>query len=402
MRLMNCLKAVMLTVLVGCTLWSCSEEKGKARYVPVVLDGEEKWSILDTKTGDILCENDFDEMPSAVEDGMFVVRTKAGYYQCYKVDDSKNVVSKGKFTQLGTFGQEGVTFAVKEGKGIIIVDKNFDEVKKLPQDVTQTISFSDGLAAFCKDGKWGFLDKKGEVAIPAKFEQVASFEDGRALAMKGEKILIINKKGETVKSFNSDKYTPMQYTYHNGLIAMTKGNDRVIFIDKDGEEKFTSNKMEFGSTCYKVDDNKTVFYKDGGFGIISTDGEVLVRPKYKALQFASKDRYVALNDDGKCGVIDSKGDKIIDFEYSSIAQISTDHSRYFALDGSTWILINEKGEELTKDSYKSVNFDVYNLQEFYSEAASADSFMTAPAADYDSVEPDAYDDYYESVDSAAY
>lgn len=104
MRIINCLKAAVLAVLVGGSLWSCSGDKGKARYVPVVLDGEEKWSILDTKTGDVLCQNDFDEMPSVVEDGMFVVRTKSGYYECYKIDDSKNAIGKGKYTQLGTFG----------------------------------------------------------------------------------------------------------------------------------------------------------------------------------------------------------------------------------------------------------------------------------------------------------
>ena len=64
MRIINCLKAAVLAVLVGSSLWSCSGDKGKTRYVPVVLDGEEKWSILDTKTGDVLCQNDFDEMPS--------------------------------------------------------------------------------------------------------------------------------------------------------------------------------------------------------------------------------------------------------------------------------------------------------------------------------------------------
>ena len=82
MRIINCLKAAVLAVLVGSSLWSCSGDKGKTRYVPVVLDGEEKWSILHTKTGDVLCQNDFDEMPSVVEDGMFVVRTKSGYYEC--------------------------------------------------------------------------------------------------------------------------------------------------------------------------------------------------------------------------------------------------------------------------------------------------------------------------------
>lgn len=398
MRLLNCLKAVVLAVLVGCTLWSCSsDEKGKARYVPVILDGEEKWSILDTKTGDILCRNDFDDEPSFVEDGVFVVRSADGFYQCYKVDDSKNPISKGKFTQLGTFGRDGVTFAVKQGKGIIIVDKDFNEVKKLPKNVTQTTSYAEGLAAFYKNGKWGFLDTKGEVAIPAKFDQVMPFDGGRTLALNGDKILIINKKGETVKSFSADRYSPLQYGFHNGYIAMRKGDDKVVFLDKNGEEKFSSNKMEVFA-CYQIDDDKTVFYKDGKFGIITTDGEVLVRPKYSALQYASKDRYLAREDNGKCGIINSKGEKILDFEYSNLAQVSSDRDRYFALDGTTWILINEKGEELTKDSYTAININDYAVRTFYSEDIADE---TEPLSlDYDST---VYidDDYY-AADSLAY
>lgn len=363
MKLLKIFKTVMLAALVGCTLWSCSEKKG-SRYIGVVLDGEEKWSILDTETGEILCRNDFDYPPEMGDDGLFVVKDNDGMYRCYKIDDSKNPVSKDKYSQLGTFGDDGVTFAVKEGKGITIVNKKFEVVKKLPDNVTETIRFTEGLAPFCKDGKWGYLDTKGEVAIPAKFDKASQFSEGRAWAMKGDKRLLIDKKGETVKSFSSDKYDPAIGICHNGYIAMFKG-EKVVFLDKNGEEKFTSNKMEI-SWCYMIDDNKTVFHKDGGYGIISTDGEVLVRPKYKDMGYISKDRYIAQNDDHKWGIINSKGEVILGFEYESLVQVSTDKSRYFVQEGKTWILINEKGEELTKDSYANI-WPSIGTYHFYSE-----------------------------------
>lgn len=377
MRIINCLKAAVLAVLVGSSLWSCSGDKGKTRYVPVVLDGEEKWSILDTKTGDVLCQNDFDEMPSVVEDGMFVVRTKSGYYECYKIDDSKNAIGKGKYTQLGTFGDEDVTFAVKEGQGIMIVNKKFEEVKKLPKKVSRTSGFSEGLAAFCKDGKWGFLDTKGEEVIPAKYDQATPFSDGRAfvLMLKNEKILIIDKKGETIKSMSLDKYNPIAF-YHNGYAPIAKG-DKVVFLDKNGEETFTNSKME-SDGCYEINDGKTVFRRDDRYGLISTDGEVLVRPKYLSLEYANKNRYIACNDDFKFGVIDAKGDVVIDFEYSGLKQTSVVADRYFAKDGNSWVLINEKGEEQTKDSYKELNLAGSYVDVFYSEVAEEPVFEPEP------------------------
>ncbi len=377
MKINSFLKTALFAIVAACALWSCDSSDNKVRYVPVVLDGEEKWSILDTKSGEILCKNDFDEMPSMVCDGLFVVKNSKGYYECYDIDNPKDPISKGKFTQLGLFGPEGVTFAVKEGKGIIIIDKDFEEVKKLPKNVSSTRNFNEGLAPFCKDGKWGFLDKKGDEVIPAKYEGVSDFSEGRAFGLKGEKIVLIDKKGDVLKSFSASRYDILSH-YHNGTCALKKG-DKVVFVDKDGEEKFTNNKME-QSGCYAIDEGKTVFCHDNAYGIITTDGEVLVRARYDGLLRASKNRYM-VNDGEKEFVIDANGEKIIAPEYETIAQISTSLDHYFAYDGKTWILINEKGEEVSKESFQFVNFITERFEVFYSEAP---EMGTSPySSDYD-------------------
>lgn len=364
MKLLNYLKVVILTTLIGSTLWSCSEnDNGKTRYIAVL---NRNWSILDTESGKILCKNEFDHAPSISNDGMIVVKGEDNMYQCYEIDDPKNPVSHSKYSQLGTFGDNDVTFAVKEGGGITIVNKKFEVVKKLPSNVTETQAFFEGLAPFCKDGMWGYLDTKGEVAIPAKFEAAGPFFDGRALTVKGEKIVIIDKKGETVKSFTFDKYSPLQPFYHNGFIAMVKkSNDKVVFLDRDGEETFTSDEMEI-KKCYQIDDNKTVFYRGHKYGIISTDGEVILPPTFRDLKYASKDRYIACDKRGLYGIVNSKGEVILDFNYGYIYQISTDKGHYLTSNGgSSCILINEKGEELNKDSFNGFRLD--NTARFHSE-----------------------------------
>lgn len=395
MKINSFLKTALFAIVAACALWSCDSSDDKVRYVPVVLDGEEKWSILDTKTGDILCKNDFEEMPSMVCDGLFVVKNSKGYYECYDIDNTKDPISKGKFTQLGLFGPEGVTFAVKEGKGITIIDKDFEEVKKLPKNVTSTRGFSEGLAAFCKDGKWGFLDKKGDEVIAAKYEGVTNFCEGRAFGLKGEKIMLIDKKGDVLKSFSTSRYDLLSL-YHNGTCAMKKG-DKVVFVDKEGEEKFTNNKME-PSGCYFIDEGKTVFCYDNSYGIISTDGEVLVRARYEGILRASKNRYM-VHDGDKEFVIDANGEKIIAPEYETIAQISTSLDHYFAYDGKSWILINEKGEEVSKESFKYINFLSTRNDLFYSELIGASSALDDQYDYNDSVAVDE-DYYYDSVDSA--
>lgn len=122
-----------------------------------------------------------------------------------------------------------------------------------------------------------------------------------------------------------DKYNPIAF-YHNGYAPIAKG-DKVVFLDKNGEEAFTNSKME-SDICYEINDGKTVFRRDNRYGLISTDGEVLVRPKYLSLEYANKNRYIACNDDFKFGVIDAKGDVVIDFEYSGLKQTSVVADRY--------------------------------------------------------------------------
>lgn len=383
------LKVAMLAMVAGLGLWSCSSDEGKVQYVPVKLDGEDKWSILDTKSGEIVCENDFDNMPSMVKDGLFVVQNKRGDYEMYDVSDSKNAVSKGKYSQLGLFNGD-VTFAVKSGKGIVVINKDFEEVKKLSDKITQTINYTEGLAAFCKNGKWGYLDEKGEEAISAKYDAVTIFQEGLAFVQKGDRITLIDKKGETIKSFSSEKYELAGSLYNEGYCPMMKG-DKVVFLDKKGEESsdFSNSKMERGY-CYGVNDGKTIYTDGDEFGIVDKSGEIVLRAKYENLTYASPDRYIAEDSDGKWGVITAEGEEIIPFDYASIVQMSTDKSHYFAFEDSDWILIDEKGEQVGTEEFSDFNPRTEAIDQFYSEAnqdeAEMDYSIDAPAQ----IEPEEY------------
>ncbi len=79
--------------------------------------------------------------------------------------------------------------------------------------------FSDGLAAVKKDGKWGYINKKGVTVIPFEFDSCSSadvmgedcafpFQSGFAPVCKGGKFGIINKKAETVVDFEFDRILP--------------------------------------------------------------------------------------------------------------------------------------------------------------------------------------------------
>lgn len=396
------LKAAMTAFVAGAALWSCSggDDGEHARYVAVQIDGEEKWSILDTKSGEILCKNDFNNMPSAInEDGWFVVMNKDGEYEAYSVKDSKKALNKGKYSQLGCFTDK-VTFAVKKGKAISIIDKDFEVVKTLSDKIALTYSFTDGMAAYCKDGKWGYLNTKGEEAIAAKYDWASPFAEGLALVTKGERTMIIDKKGETVKSFPNDKYDFGFPIFTNGYIAVSKG-EKIVFIDKKGEEAFSNSKMEGSPSGYALHDGKTVYYDGSQYGLMSKDGEIIVRAKYEGLRYAAPDRYIAKNDNGKYGVIDGKGETVLDFDFDSIMQQSSSSGHYFTLSGRKWSLIGEDGKDVSKEAFSYIGASGWHnmYTAFYSEVEPepepAEIFQPGepPYAD-SAVEPDYEEDYY--------
>jgi WG containing repeat len=61
--------------------------------------------------------------------------------------------------------------------------RNSDSLIKTGKVVIQpqfdwTYSFSEGLAAVRKDGKWGFIDKTGKFVISPQYDEVWSFDNG--------------------------------------------------------------------------------------------------------------------------------------------------------------------------------------------------------------------------------
>lgn len=76
------------------------------------------------------------------------------------------------------------------------MDKNGKVVLKIDLD-KQVGAFGDAdLALFFKDGKFGYINRKGKEAIPAQFERAFPFSGGHAVVMKDRHIGVINEKGE--------------------------------------------------------------------------------------------------------------------------------------------------------------------------------------------------------------
>lgn len=128
----------------------------------------------------------------------------------YLVDTDKNgglMQKNGNWiAKMGKFNFK-MPHNLKNGKIrkelFIIQDKNtgyygFLNIKgeiQIPMKYDEVRNFKNGIAPVKKDGKWGYINELGEIVINFQYDEVENFTKGIALVRKGNKKFYINSKG---------------------------------------------------------------------------------------------------------------------------------------------------------------------------------------------------------------
>lgn len=92
--------------------------------------------------------------------------------------------------------------------------------------------FSEGLAAFCKErtpDEWGFVDKKGSIAIAPEFENAHSFSQGFAPVKQSGRWGFIDKTGKWLVKPKFENARP----FFDGMAAFQQ-NGKIGYIDTTG------------------------------------------------------------------------------------------------------------------------------------------------------------------------
>jgi len=213
-----------------------------------------------------------------------------------------------------------------------------------------------------KNGKWGYMDKEGKLALPFQYDYADEFMDGMAVVAVKNLPCIINTDGKRVidtgsyqfissfgegmavaRTFNNEQY----YIDANGekIITLTadvyearKMKNGAAVVSKKFDQRFTRFGKEFSTLSYKFAfiNNEGIFIteyifddaddmidgiarvKQGGkFGIINNKGEWIVKPTFGNIGNFNEGK-VVVESGGKYGFVNSKGYLIIkpDFDYA--------------------------------------------------------------------------------------
>ena len=229
--------------------------------------------------------------------------------------------------------------------------EKISKVGNLSLEVQNVGDFSEGLATVKKDGKWGYIDKSGNIVIDCIYDDAKSFSEGLAPVEKDGKYGFINTKGETVVE---QKYRET-YNFEFGY-AVVRQNSYYGVIDKNGIEIIKPDKYT-GNIVVVSDGLFFVPGPNGGYDIIDKDSNVIIdgianAGKYSnglipVKEIASGTQNPMQN--GKWAYIDEKGNKVIDYIYD-FAGSFVDGIAGVVYDGKIGY-INTKGEYVIEPQY---------------------------------------------------
>ena len=182
----------------------------------------QKWTYID-KTGNYATETEFDSAGEFHSNGLAII-TKDGKWGV--INTNFELVTSDIYDWIWSISENGYIIATKSGKYGLI---NTNEETMIDFEYEQLYGDAEGLYCAKKDGKVGYVDINNNVIIPFQYPEAWEFSYGIA-PVKDEngKWGFINKKGEYVLEPKYD-YISVEYSTH-GLFQVREGNNR-YYID---------------------------------------------------------------------------------------------------------------------------------------------------------------------------
>lgn len=227
------------------------------------------------------------------------------------------------------------------GQGLADADGNV----LLRSTYAEIYGYSHGLfiAMYHKDGKpvYGYIDARGDTAIPFIYREVTPFSDGIALVMTDEGYTYINTSGRPAWENMPDYQSYGSFSHGYAPVADGETGD-YFYINTSGEKAFGGKTFEIagGFSCglASVKTGKTQYQ------YINTDGEFVFDATFrKAHPFLNNIAYTYTNE---------KISRFIDTEGNPLLELEGKLSEYdYEIPDENTIIIGETGYIRTETGF---------------------------------------------------
>ena len=339
-----------------------------------------KWGYMDAK-GKIMITPVFDrardfagDFAPANQNGKWGIIDREGKWMLEPGYNEINISKDGSVArvliQADDYEYDAGLVETSTGKVLIPVGKYAIEV------------FQEGLAVFStldeiERNTYGYLNTKGEIAIPVQFEEALSFSEGRARVYNAETgDFVIDPKGETVFVY-SGKALDGQFI--GGLLPI-QIDGMIRMVDRDGNSTFSGPYEDVG--LYTKLEGGLIPLKQGGlWGFTNEKGDWVIEPQLKTSMDwdpidAFSEGLVAAFKEGQWGYVDTQGNWAIPPGFEHARPFIEGHAQ--VTQGGKWGLINKEGKLVVPCQYNYVHPVRENLIMIFEGTSTNQDFWYPP------------------------
>lgn len=220
---------------------------------------------------------------------------------------------------------------------------------------TDLLEFGGALYPIKKAGKWGYMDNKLQMVIPARFASAGDFNEG--MAAVSERIDDGNGQFEELYGYiDSTGKLVVAYKYQKAVafaegLAVVVKNGRYGYINKEGKE-IVSPQYEDASG---FSEGLAVVKKDNKNGFIDKTGHMVIEPTFDRacrVSVFSEGLSPVYMQDGSAGYIDNTGNFVIPPVFTYVSAFSEGLALVQPQGTNRYGYINRKGEIVIEPKYE--------------------------------------------------
>ncbi len=206
--------------------------------------------------------------------------------------------------------KDGFKFGYIDYKGKTYLTTKYNEIERIQDENNKTYLI------ISNNGKYGLYNKSKKIISP-EFQSIVYDDNLNVLVVqKNKKFGVYSLDGKKIIEEDKDEVSSRGiYLY------VKKANENKVY-DKQGKEvdiNYNRTIYETKNEEYRISTilNNNITY----YGIINKNGTNLVEEKYRYIEYLYNNFFIATNDEGLLGVINSDGKVILDFKYNLLQKI---------------------------------------------------------------------------------
>ncbi len=299
----------------------------------LIIKQNDKLGLSDNK-GNVIIEPEYKEIKSIQENYQngYIVVDQDNKYGI--IDFTSQVIIDASYEDIKQITGNHMYVIKQDGKWKLINSKK----ETLIEDVNEVTQILEDKIVIKKDNKYGVLQASGEEKIKPEYEELSNVFNDYYLAKKSGKYGIINSANEPILPFQYSKITykkdaefvvaekenvAMGEIYNNkfekkldGIVSNINAEKGYIRVYVGNEYKYYNlNFNEKTAVECLQNNNLLLSKKDGRYGYINRDGNIVIDYIYEDAQELNEYGYAAVKKDGKWGAIDKTGAVVVSCSY---------------------------------------------------------------------------------------